>query len=263
MGEINMRSHPILHFLAFTCFLVIGYTLSIRFYQASDTMLTGHYEKVTTERQNNIATLDDGQRSILLVDASDIDSASPHLESIWLATYFPAGTSIQMLPIFPSGKNAITSLEQQLDLSFRLSNVDGKQGLDESFLSLLQNNNYWWSGYIVFENETLVKILGMMDGERLNMEATSDLQALQDLPGAMDDPQNSYSAKVGLFQSMCHKMSEIGTHPELEQLLFQVSNHILTDLDSDQLQMELKVLSSEHQYRTCRFPTLEISRIEP
>ncbi len=116
-----MKTHPVLNLLVFTCFLVIGYTFSIRFSQPGESIFSGSIKRVTSENQNAISAMDNGQRSILLINASSMVAISPHLESIWLATYIPTDSTVQLLPIFPSGKETSSSFEQQLDLTFSLS----------------------------------------------------------------------------------------------------------------------------------------------
>ncbi|HSB65442.1 MAG TPA: hypothetical protein VLD65_02630 [Anaerolineales bacterium] len=258
-----MRNHPVLSFLVFTCFLVIGYTLSIRFYQAEGSSFLGSYDKVTTENQPGIAALDNGQRSILMIGASAINGTNPQLESIWLASYFPLDTTIQLLPIYPTGEKSTLGLERQLDQSFSLRKEDGRRQLENGFLDLLEKNNYWWSGYIIYDEVSLAKIFTLLGGIQLNGKTVADSQVLQSVSKVIEDPHNAYSVQIAILQSLCAKFSDINTQPDLTQLMTLFPDHILTDFDANQLQMELEALSSNHNDQTCRFPTLEISRVEP
>lgn len=258
-----MRNHPVLNFLVFTCFLVVGYTLSIRFYQPDAAFLSSSFDKVTMEQQPGIAALDNGQRSILLVGASAINTTSPHLESLWMVTYLPSDTTIRLLPIFSSGEKSISSLGRQLELSFSLRKEAGGHKLGKDFLSLLEKNNYWWSGYIIYDEVSFTNITELLGGTQDNGITIADYQILSDVPNVMEDPANGYSEQISIFQSLCHKFLTIDTKPDTTQLSTIISDHIFTDMDANQLQMELETLFSNHQVRTCRFPTLEISRVEP
>jgi hypothetical protein len=258
-----MKSHPVIHFLVFTCFLVVGYTLSLRFYQPQAALASGTRTKVTTEHEDRIASLDNGQRSLLLVGAGEMADTNPHLEGVWLVTYLPTGTSLQLLPIFPSGKSTTSSLERELQRAFRIDTSDGRQRLGEDFLGLLKEHNYWWSGYIVLDQVSLEKAIQLLGEAGQDGKTVTDPRALKDLPGGRENLQNAYAAQVALLQSLCHKISRSTTPADVVQWISLVPEHILTDLDLSQLGSELEGLFSKPAARTCRFPTLEISQVEP
>jgi len=224
-------------------------------------MLSGPVVKVTTEHQEAIASLDNGQRSLLLVAASTITGTSPHLEGLWLATYFPTDTTIQFMPIYAAGNNTLSSLEQQLELTFQIDQTGSTPRLGEEFLRLLEENNYWWSGYIVFDEVSLAKATQQTGDVAPNGKAVTDTAASKASLRALEDPLDGYSSQVALLQSMCRQINT-GTAPGVAQWISLIPSHILTDLDASQLQVEWETLASNPPDRTCRFPTLEISRVE-
>lgn len=257
-----MKNHSLLNFLVFTCFLVIGYTVSARFYQADYGILPSTIRLVTTGSQNTIETMNNGQRSILLISAASMDTSNPHLESIWLATYFSSDTSIRLLPIFPTGEKPISDFEEQLAYSFDLNKKNGSVVLNQDFINVLENNNYWWSGYFIFDEVALTKIFNLLGGIELNGKTLSGAAAVKEFPEVLDNPQDAYSSQIAILQSACHKFMEINPNQDMSEINSLLYNHILTSLDSNQLQTELDTLYSSGHYLTCRFPTLEISRIE-
>ncbi|MFZ0532493.1 MAG: hypothetical protein WAM09_04885 [Anaerolineales bacterium] len=258
-----MKNHSLLNFLIFTCFLVIGYSVSTGFYQSDYGILASTMREVTSGSQNSIETMNNGQRSILLISASSISTSNPHLESIWLVTYFSSDTAIQLLPIFPTGKKAISDFEQQLDHSFDLNKKNGNLVLDQDFITVLEKNNYWWSGYFIFDEISLAKLFNPLGDIVLNGKTLSGEQALKEIPEVLENHQEAYSSQIAILQSVCHKYMEIHPDPDISQFISFLPNHILTDLDTNQLQTELETLYSNERHPTCRFPTLEISRIEP
>jgi hypothetical protein len=258
-----MRMHSLLNFLVFTCFLVIGYTFSIRFYQPFDPLISGSIKTVSLHEQKSITTLDSGQRTILMIKASSIRTAHPRLESVWLLSYLPADTTIQLLPVFPSGKKPITNFEQQLDEAFRLNKAGDRRELDDGFIHLLEKNNYWWSGYVIFDGDSLVKVLNLVGGLDMNGKTLTGAQVLNNLPDVMVDAQQAYSAQIAVLQSLCHKVIDSGLKPAFFDRPSLLHDHVITNLDTSQLQLEMEAIySSEHNFN-CRFPTLEISRTQP
>jgi len=256
-----MKNHSLLNFLVFTCFLVVGYSVSTRFYQAEYGIFPSNIRLVTTGGQNSVETMNNGQRSILLITATSVDTLNPHLESIWLATYFTSATTIRLLPIFPTGENPISDFEKQLNHSFSLNKNDGTLVLDQDFIKLLEDKNYWWSGYFIFDEVALTQIFNLLGGVELNGKNLSGEQALNEIPMVLDNPQEAFSSQVAILQSACHKFMQ--TNPDLDtsEIISLLANHIFTSLDFNQLQTELKTLYSSEHYLSCRFPTLEITRI--
>ncbi len=257
-----MKNHSTLNFLVFTCFLVVGYSFSTRSYQAEYGILPSTISLVTTGSQNSIEAMNNGQRSILLISATSIGTSNPQLKSIWLVTYFTSDTTIQLLPIFPAGDNPISNFEKELNHSFDLNKKNGTFELDPEFIKLLDDNNYWWSGYFIFDDVAVTEIFNLLGGIELNGKKLSGEQVVNELPEVLDNPQDAFTSQVAILQSACHKLMEINHDPDLSQIFPLLPNHIITSLDINQLQMELETLYSSVPSLTCRFPTLEITRIE-
>ncbi len=258
-----MKTHSVLNFVVFNLCLVVGYTFSLRFYQPGESLLSGLLKVGSSESQPSIASMENGQRSILLVGTNAIDTLNPALESVWLVTYLPTGSTIQLLPVFPSGKQLTNDFEKQLAQSFRLNKMGGNFELDGGFLRLLEKNNFWWSGYIVFDRVSLTKALSLVGDLEMNGKMYSGAQVIQDFPDVQVDGRDAYSFQAAIFQSMCHKLTATGTYPKLINLGTPRSNHIATNLDASQLQEDIdRAFSGDHR-STCKFPTLDISMIEP
>jgi hypothetical protein len=256
-----MKTHSLLFFVVFICSLVLGYTVSTRFYPMNNNLLPPSMRWVTTESQNSIQTMNNGQRSILLVSATSLDTPDQHLEGIWLVSYFSTDSTLQWLPIFPAGKRPVSAFEQQLELSFKVDQTNGVPVLNQEFTHVLVKNNYWWSGYIVFDQVALTKIIDRMGGMDWNGRILTGEQALSEFPSGLDNPQGAYSSQILLLQSACRKFQEITPGTGMPLLGSLLHRHILSDLDSSQLQKEIQGLYAGGRKPTCRFPTLDISQL--
>lgn len=258
-----MKLSSVINFLIFTCFLVIGYTFSLRFYQPDASNVLSPVKIVAAESQNSIQAMKNGQRTLMFISASNLDSLNQRLESVWLATYFPSDTTLQWLPIFPAGDATLSEFEQDLLNSFKLNKQVGGIIIDPGFLHVLQENNYWWSGYILLDETSLAKIFTQLGGIDLNGKTLYGAQVVSELLSEAENPRNAYSSQVALIQSICHKFSQVDTKLVVTQLQSMIPDHILTDLDARMLKAEFDALYSNKHNPTCRFPTLEVSRIEP
>ncbi len=260
---MQMKTHSIVYFLVFTCFLVVGYTFSIRFYHPSGALSGNSVRIVTAEGRNPITTLDNGQRSILLVGADDLNAVNPRLQSIWLATYLPDDTAIQLFPVFPSAKGSASDFEKQLGQSFKINGEARSSGLDQAFTRLLEENNYWWSGYIIFDEISLAKTLGLLGAVGVSHSSLSGEQVIQKLTMAVTSSAGSLTSQVTLLRAICHSLAQVNSASNLPALARLFPSHFITDLDANTLQSELVALVSGRHTMACRFPTMELSRIEP
>jgi len=255
-----MRNPIIMNFLLFIGFLVLGYSVSTRFYQSDYDDLFNSSGLVVTTSSYSIQSLNNGQRNILLIGVNTIDINKAQLESLWLVTYLPTDSNIQMLPIFPSGNGAVSDFENHLLRSFKLDNMNGNPILDQDFIKLLKNNNFWWSGYIVIDHVAAMEILSILGKVNENGEIISGDQLNNEHSEVIDNPQKAFAIQLALMQTACHGLSGLSPNPDLQQLLLLSPTHLITDLDLNQLLLEWKTLLLNQQIPNCKFPTLEISR---
>ena len=254
-----MKNYSLFYFGIFICALVVGYTFSARFYPSDFNLLSGSLRVVRASNEKSIATMSNGQRSLLLVTASSLTSLNPDLESLWLATYFPSDSNIRLLPIFPAGDQALSELESQLVRSFKLEKVNGRLALDEDFLNVLAAENYWWSGYIVLDDVAMTELFDLLGGIELKGQTLNGEQVLRASPSALDHPAEAYSYQIAILQSACIHLAQIMTEADLTQLNLILPRHMLTDLEPDQLKMEIQSLLASDRQPACKFPLLEKS----
>ncbi len=256
-----MKNHSLLFFTIFICSLVAGYTFSTRFYPSDFSFLHSSLRLVTTQSQNPIPTMSNGQRSLLLISATSINSGDPQLKGIWLATYFPSGSNIRLLPIFPSGDQPISEFETQIVQSFGFNKKNGQLVLAHDFIAVLEKDNYWWSGYLVLDQVAMADIFDLLGGIEMKGQMLSGEQVITELPDPLDEPGNAYSYQIAMLQSVCKQFTQRTSNTDLTQVSSLLHRHILTDLQPEQLRTEFQILLASERQPACKFPLLEKSQI--
>jgi len=257
-----MKSHSWLNFLVFTCFLVIGYSFSARFY-AHGTSILPETPRVLAGNETAIDSMPNGQRSLLLISTSSINTPASQLESIWLASYIPSESTLRIMPVYPSSNDRAAQLEDQLRSTFKLTRSNGTLIPDQAFMETLQANNYWWSGYFVFDAQAFYSFIGQAMQTSTQGNHLLSAQENGDNLDILGKTTAGSSVQLGVLQSACQKFFKTGQGVSLSQMLSLLTGHYLTDLQPELVQQEWDRLYSGEQNPTCRFPTLEISRLGP
>lgn len=205
--------------------------------------------------------MSNGQRSLLLISASWMNSTDPQLEGIWMATYFPSDSSIRLLPIFPSGDQPISDFETQVVNSFGINKKNGQPVLAPDFISLLEKDNYWWSGYLVVDEIAMAGIFDLLGGLQMKGQTLSGEQVITELPDPLDQPGNAYSYQMAMLSSVCKQLAQMTPNADLSQVNSLLHRHVLTDLQPDQWRTEFQFLLASERQPACKFPLLEKSQI--
>jgi len=237
------------NFLLFTGFLVIGYLVSYYFFpygnfgsaRAASVSLTGSYTP--------IQVMKNGQRIFLLVGVDSLDPRTAQLKSLWLATYMPSDPSIRLLPILPSKEGINQYIDHPLNRAFELNGGNGRVILDNRFINYLKENNYWWSGYIVFDETILQKTYLSLNDQSGSYKVVT---AAQKSPTNL----NEISTQVLILQAACQKLSNKLTNPDWSEIESLIPAHILTDLDIQQISSEWENTLASGRGINCIFPTM-------
>src|SRR4030043_1883971 len=168
-----MKNPITMNFLLFIGFLVIGYSVSTRFYNPKYGALSNPSSVSLTKTVNSIPSLDNGQRTILLIGVNTLDPFKAKLESLWLVTNLPPDTTLQFLPIIKTGNETNSDFEGRLYSSFKLDKKNGNLTLSQDFIDLLKKNNYWWSGYFVIDHFAVVGMINSVGNSEDNEKAIS------------------------------------------------------------------------------------------
>jgi hypothetical protein len=258
-----MMKNPItLNFLLFIGFLVIGYSVSTKFYHSDFGEISNASILMTTGGSKSIQSLNNGQRNILLIGVNTINASEAQLESLWLVTNLSSDSILRMLPIFPSGNETISDFEYNLYRSFKLEKQNGNLALDQQFIRVLEENNYWWSGYFVIDHVAMKKFMNLLGKADDNGEIIYRVQLIEEIPEAIEDPKKAFSIQLAIMQIACQRLAGLSQNPDLSQVIMLSPTHLLTDLDLYQFRTEWKKLFSDEHNPNCMFPTLEQSWID-
>jgi hypothetical protein len=251
-----------LNFILFISFLVVGYSVSTKFYHSDYIGLSKASSLMITSSSNSIKSLNNGQRNILLIGVNSIGTSETQLESIWLVTYLPSDPTLRMFPVFPAGNETFSDFENQLYQSFDLDNTNDGLVLGQEFNKVLENNNFWWSGYFILDHVAMTEVLNLFKETAVKGEISSKKQLIQEIPQAIDDPRKAFSIQLAIMQTACKKLSGLTQNPDWSLVTPLIPTHILTDMDFHQFMLEWEASFSSGQSPTCRFPTLELSGID-
>ena len=257
-----MKNPSSLNFLLFTCFLVIGFSVSSSFNHSDYSGSLNSTSLIARWSSDSVQSLNNGQRSILLIGVDSYNTSHPELTSLWLVTYMPADPTINLLPILPSGSKINSDHRNQLYYSFNLIRKNGDLVLNQGFIDMLAENNYWWSGYIIYDHVALADLVNQLGMVEIDGGIISAEQAISKLPDAMDASPNSFSYQLAIIQTACQNLTGIPQKPVWSQDISLSPTHILTDLDIQGLMTEWEATFSSKHSLNCRFPTLEVSRID-
>ena len=255
-----MKNTINMNFMLFIGFLVIGYSVSTKFYRPTYAISGGSSLSIATT-SNSIRSLNNGQRNILLFLVDTLDPTKANLESLWLLTNLPPDATLQVFPIYPTGSESVTEFEKQLLKSFKLDEENDRLTIDQHTIGYLEDNNYWWSGYFIIESDSLPETLdAYATGEDFGEIIYQD-EFSSDRNGVKNDPTTEFNHQLALIQNTCHRLSGITQNSTSLRKILTDSNHLVSNLDPDRLEIELKKLIVNRKNLNCTFPTLEISQV--
>ena len=257
-----MKNQVTLSFLLFIGSLVLGYSISSTFYHSDQVDFSDAAHVMKTRSSDSIPSMNNGQRSVLLIGVDSTDTFKAQLVSLWLVTNLPSDSTLRMLPIFPAGDKTISDIGRQLHRSFDIAPENGQMALNQDFIKVLEENNYWWSGYIIFDHVALTTMLDLLGGVEVNGKTIPAYQAIQEYPNVIKDPLTAFSTQLAIVQTACHRLTGLSRNPDWSPVISLIPTHLLTDLDIPQLVLEWETLFSSKHSPNCRFPTLEISMID-
>jgi len=257
-----MKAQTLLNFVLFLCLLAVGYSLSTRIYRVGAALDPDSGELVTVNVLKTTQSLNNGQRTILLVGVDSLDTSPPQLTSLWVVSSLPSDLNLRMFPIFPSGKETLSDFETSLRQTFKLERINGKLVLGQDFIGLLSDSNYWWSGYFIFDQVAQLETIDLLGGIEINGEMISGSQLINELPNLEENPRDAFWTELTIVQTACQNLLGVIQNPDWLRLESMAPAHILTDLDIQLYLTELAASVPSQRGLNCRFPTLEISRTD-
>jgi hypothetical protein len=260
MGKTH-RSLPYL--LLFSCFLLIGFSIGRGVWDdPAESRVIGPPSGVAAS-----------QRNILVIGVDDLNARQPRLESIWLVIYLIDHPQAIFLPIYPppteGGRTGeadplFPSLDppDQARLAGELFKAapDGSPDLDS--LEAHQAKNLWWSGYILVDEMGMAEVVEA--ARKLSaddLESTSGIRAVAEIPPAWTDPQGSLAGQVVLARTICRYLKGAPSDLDISPLLDIIPRHARTDLNLTRTISELKNMLSSPGGLSCEFPTVRVGPV--
>ncbi|OGO28067.1 MAG: hypothetical protein A2W33_10565 [Chloroflexi bacterium RBG_16_52_11] len=206
----------------------------------------------------------DRQRNILVIGVDDMLSAEPQLQSLWMVLFLNNVPHLMMVPIYPApvlGSANSQIMDEDLASLFRL---DDEMTPAAEFITSLEDQELWWTGYIILDQQALRQILAVIVGSSPSAESFAN-DMLASAQGDALLPEAALSSQTRFVQEMCRLSSWFST-ADPEQILDMVANifpHIRTNLDLEVAVSEIKNAVHLGGGISCEFPTVIASTNGP
>ena len=207
----------------------------------------------------SIPTLKNGQHNLLVVITDNLTQSHPRLASIWLVTYFLNNPSITFLPIYPTLSNGSVIADEKLFDSFEIIPTNGESSLSMTFLDTLAQRNFWWSGYLIVDQQAFSWVLEPQAG--ISPENLTNYYDQNYLIQAevIESPESVYVRDTQIMQDTCNQVAQQGANLNWESLRNLFPQHISTDFDVDTLISEWISSVSSNGTPLCNFPLEMVS----
>jgi hypothetical protein len=225
----------------------------------------------TAGMDSPIPALANGQRSILLITVDKLEARKPRLTGVWAILYVPTNPRVTLLPIYPALNQKETG--EELANSFRIQQSAGSPSLDPAFISLIQEQIPWWSGYILVDQTALAEVVDLWvypPGLGRNISPSnagsrsadhSGSQLVSDIPKVWEDPYSALFSQASLYQELCWGVAWAGAGldaSQTQEALAGIRKHFSTDLDPEIFVKEIQNLREQGGSLVCEFPTLSV-----
>jgi hypothetical protein len=226
--------------LIFTLCLIAGFNLGSIWQQDSEEVTqianTPHvFDSPDTGNQHNI----------LIIGIDQINNPKPSIHGLWLLIYYRDTPQIDLIPIFPSIQEGEILQDQTLAGSFAISSSGDIQ---QKFWEHLQWRNILWHNYVLLDENAL-----------------NEITRLVQLPNARDSgllvswEQDSIAAVTNqsrLLDAVCHRFEPWNLPEDITPMVTQLTPHLMTDISSDQIIADWRLMLSFGEKLHCEFPTL-------
>jgi len=213
--------------------------------------LTGPTTTVTPEVTYMPTTGSDQQHTIVLIQADDLSSSSPHLVGIWLAFYYVDYPKLTMLLLYPPMAGNTQDKSVRLGQLFSLT-PDGE--LAPGFSTALQSFGFNSNGYIITDNYTLIKWIDWLKGINFgDKHAQLDGSGVIAKLAAVDhNNQDIGSWMEQVTDGVCGKLNQLSGKADWNALAGTIEPvHLHTDLNYDWLMEDWKALKNNDEGITC------------
>ncbi len=207
------------------------------------------------------------QKNILVIGVDHLDAPQPRLEAVWLALYLPNMPQLYLMPLYPSVIPDGDNLNIQVnDLYPGLFDLTPGGAPDPDFLELLDEQEIWWTNYIVLDSNALAGVVDYSGGvesvdrrQKNKLEKLDGEQALASIPNTLEDPQGAIFSQVQLIQRLCQKSPQLDfSLIRIDKLLSSLHEHIHTDLTAQQVVDDIDSMQAFGGGFVCEFPSITL-----
>ena len=173
------------------------------------------------------------------------------------------------MPIYPSLTQNQTGYKTNQDAALaRGFGLDDKHKPDLSFLKSLQDRGLWWNNFIVLDELAMVQVIDLTDpvGEKGEMDQEgayqlNGIRTLADLPLPWENPLAAVLSQAKLLADLCHEAPKVQSGTQVETSIFsdQLSHHLVTDINPDQIRKDWSNMMGIGTGISCEFPSLKAS----
>lgn len=248
-----MKKQTLFLFLPiFLIFFIWGLQIGDQFNEKSDqdSINRNQFEK-------EINVLPNGQKTILIIIASTMESHDTELLGIWLMTYSsnePYTTVIPLYPTFsPNGINIYDSLIE----SFELKRINTITTLNDAFVTELEKVNISYSGYVIMDLDGFAEAIELSGGLKYISENKEDVDKIEQLSRRLKDPNSSNTYQTLLFQQLCNRFADVNLLPDLIALRNLFPDHISGNINPDTLMKDWQEFITAKHGSFCIFPQTE------
>ena len=187
------------------------------------------------------------QRTLLVIFADNIQSASPRLAGLWTVFYRPDVPRIEILPLYP--------VDASDDLANQFSLTSDHQPSPD-FLKAIQNYHFRWDGYVLADPAAVAALVDEFKGISIKGKTLNGKAAAKTLKMPWDAREEALSSEKTFGEALCKLMAKQSTDANLKNLADGLPDkHVQIEFDLDQLSQDWIKLAGGQNHVECEFPT--------
>ncbi len=204
------------------------------------------------------------QRNILVVGVDELDSASPHLKSVWLIVYMPNTPHFMLLPVYPIKSLTETNNRSTGGTLPDIFQLDKKKSPHISFFEALDAKDIWWNGYILLDETALAEVSNFVGSFDSNPNFAS-ISAIKRVPDPEGNPLGALLGQAKIVQGLCNQTIHLSTVETWQylQLFKKIREHVRSDLDFEKAVADWQQLLLYSGNISCEFPSLAAPNFGP
>lgn len=237
--------------IVFLTFLITGVWTGVRHSMANSSPLSFAPTSLVT---GEMPTLDNGQRNILLIAVDNLKQSKPRLEAIWMVTYSPSQTSVNLWPVYPTTAQGQVSLDSEIAQAFSINQQEGVTSISQNLFDILTSRNFWWSGYLLLDRYAMGKVIDLIGGIVIDDNVMSGNDILKTLVHTVKDPNLAFHQQSIILNQTCKAALTPGLSLEQNLIPALESDHFATNMDTNLIMSEWQMMVDNSQDWTCDFP---------